>query len=82
MGFHKNVQEAIEKLPYKTTEVCFECCKPLKGPIVSYDGYLGAGKGLTLLLHRKCAMMIASRLVLDTWPNRHAGPRMEITEET
>lgn len=82
MGFHNNVQDAIKKIPYKGSEVCFECCGPLKGPVVSYDGYLGEGKGLTLLLHRKCAMMIASRLVLDTWPKRHAVPRMEIKEET
>jgi hypothetical protein len=46
--------------------------------LVGYDLILPGTDHLTrALFHRDCAFAMAQRLIIDTWPHRHAGEPMK-----
>lgn len=61
------------------TKACFACGQPVEGPVVVYDGSDGA-VSKRFIFHRKCALEVANRLIIDAWPHRHIHPRVTLDE--
>jgi len=79
MTYLADVADAKERAHYKITGVCFECGQAPDGPVVLYDGHNGTSV-MSFMLHRSCALIVANRLIADVWPNRHAEPKVSISE--
>jgi hypothetical protein len=78
MTYFNDKASAEAHAPFKTYPTCMCCGEATDGPLVGYDLILPGTDHLTrALFHRDCAFAMAQRLIIDTWPHRHAGEPMK-----
>lgn len=72
MTFHADANAGYIRGENPEEVVCFNCCRPLTGASVRYDGYANdkEGGGMAIHLHTVCASEMGQRLIVDGWPNR------------